>query len=111
VLIGAPNHDTKGDTEVGVAYLFNTRGDLVNTFTNPSPATGDFFGFAVAGVGPSRVAIAAPFDDTGAEMPGVYLYASNAMSHSWVRTTLTNPAPEANDYFGRVVTGWGPTGC
>ncbi|HEY5909171.1 MAG TPA: hypothetical protein VJA21_01055 [Verrucomicrobiae bacterium] len=108
VLIGAPNHNTRGAAVAGVAYLFSTKGNLVNTFTNPSPTASAFFGSAVAGIGETRVAIAAPYDDAGAENAGVvYLYTTNAFSRSWSLVTLTNPAPEANALFGFALTGVG----
>ena len=48
VLIGSPYNNT-GATGAGAAYLYNTNGALLTTFTNPFPATSDNFGTSVAG--------------------------------------------------------------
>ena len=42
VLVGAPY----GDYSIGEAYLYSTNGTLLNTFTNPTPQSGDDFGNA-----------------------------------------------------------------
>jgi hypothetical protein len=49
VLIGAYVDDT-GATNAGAAYLFSTNGVLLTTFTNPTPAFFDDFGYSVAAV-------------------------------------------------------------
>ena len=56
LIIGAYEKDI-GATDAGAAYLFSTNGTLLTTFTNPTPAVGDLFGSAVAGVGPDKVVI------------------------------------------------------
>jgi hypothetical protein len=96
VLIGAP-YDDQGATDAGAAYLFSTNGTLLTTFTNPTPAVGDWFGYSVAAVGDDRVLIGAYQDDTGATNAGAaYLFRSDGT----LLTTLTNPAPTADDGFG-----------
>ena len=45
VLISAPYVDI-GAQDSGAAYLFNTNGVLLTTFTNPTPADFDYFGTA-----------------------------------------------------------------
>src|SRR5437867_3147251 len=48
------------------------------TFTNPTPAVDDRFGYSVAAVGTDRVLIGAPLDDTGATNAGAaYLFSTN----------------------------------
>jgi hypothetical protein len=105
VLIGAYLDDT-GATDAGAAYLFSTNGTLLTTCTNPTPANADYFGVSVAAVGTDRVLIGAYRDDAGATDTGVaYLFITNGA----LLTTLTNPAPAANDWFGRAVAatpGW-----
>jgi hypothetical protein len=99
ILIGAYQDDT-GATNAGAAYLFNTNGRLLITFTNPAPAANDYFGSSVAVVGNDRVLIGASRDDTGATDAGaVYLFNTNGT----LLTTFTNPAPAASDYFGSSV--------
>src|ERR1035441_4455825 len=58
VLIGAYNY-TAGVplAQVGRAYLFGTNGTLLTTFTNPSPAITQGFGWSVAAVGNDRALI------------------------------------------------------
>jgi hypothetical protein len=46
-------------TNLGKAYLYDASGMLLGTITNPAPATNDFFGAPVAGVGTSRFVIGA----------------------------------------------------
>jgi hypothetical protein len=102
VLIGAPQNNT-GATQAGVAYLFNTNGALVSTFTNPVPVVGDNFGTSVAAVGNDRVLISAI--DYGASGNGgaAYLFSISGT----LLTTFTNPTPAANDYFGWSVAAVG----
>lgn len=74
VLIGAYFEDT-GAPDAGAAYLFSTNGTLLNTFTNPTPAVADFFGYPVAGVGSDHVLVGTQLDDTGASDAGAaYLF-------------------------------------
>ncbi len=103
VLIGAHGKDT-GATDAGVAYLFNTNGALLTTFTNPTPDVSDWFGQSVAALGTDRVLIAAYRDDTGAADAGAaYLFNTNGT----LLTTFTNPTPAASDWFGVTVAAFG----
>ena len=43
---------------------------LSTTFTNPTPAADDYFGYAVAAVGTDKVLIGTPYDDTGSTDTG-----------------------------------------
>jgi len=96
VLIGAERGDT-GPTNTGVAYLFNTSGVLLTTFTNPTPFSGDSFGFSVAAMGDDRVLIGATRDNKGALTAGVaYLFSTNGA----LLTTFTNPTPADFENFG-----------
>lgn len=64
VLIGACGDDTSG-TEIGQAHLFDaTTGILLRTFVDPTPTTGDEFGFSVA-IDGNKVLIGGFRDDTG----------------------------------------------
>jgi hypothetical protein len=103
VLIGA-YRDGTGATYAGAAYLFSTNGTLLTTFTNPTPATADFFGYAVAAVGADKVLIGAYLDDTGATVAGAaYLFSTNGT----LLTTFTKPTPAASDSFGYAVAAVG----
>ena len=96
MLIGAHQDDT-GAADAGAAYLFSTNGLLLTTFTNPTPASADYFGLSLAAVGSDRVLIGAYQDDTGAPDAGAaYLFSTNGL----LLTTFTNPTPASGDYFG-----------
>lgn len=100
LLVGAPNNNTAVPSG-GAAYLFETNGTLQQAFLNPAPADYDFFGYAVAALGNSRVVISAPGDYVLSTNPGVvYLFATNGA----LLTTLTNPTPATGDEFGRSLT-------
>jgi len=103
VLIGSPG-DRIGAFRDGAAYLFNTNGALLTTFTNPTPAEFDYFGNSVAAVGTDRVLIGAYRDRTGALYAGAaYLFSTNGT----LLTTITNPTPAADDRFGYSVAAVG----
>jgi len=103
VLIGAYGNDT-GAVNSGVAYLYSTNGTLLTTFTNPTPAGSDFFGFAVAALGNDRLLIGAYGDDRGASGAGAaYLFNTNGT----LLATITNPVPVADEYLGYSVAAVG----
>jgi hypothetical protein len=102
VLIGAIAYG--GGPTGGAAYLFMTNGTLLTSFTNPTPAAYDYFGWAVAAVGSSRVLVGAYQDGTGAAQAGsAYLFSTNGM----LLTTFTNPTPASSDWFGVSVAAAG----
>ena len=100
-LIGAYLDDT-GASNAGSAYLFNTTtGALLQTFNNPSPASGDSFGNSVSLSG-TLALIGTPFDDTGASNAGsAYLF--NTTTGALLQT-FNNPSPASNDNFGNSVS-------
>jgi hypothetical protein len=60
----------------GAALAQATNGTLLNTITNPTPATQDLFGASVAAVGPDHVIIGSVWRDTGtADAGAAYLFA------------------------------------
>ena len=70
VLIGA-YQDNTGASHAGSAYLYDANtGALLLTFNNPTPASGDGFGFSVAAVGADKVLIGANTDNSGANLAG-----------------------------------------
>jgi hypothetical protein len=75
LLIGAPAGNTFLTTFPGRAFLYGTDRTLLNTFTNPAPASGDVFGISLASVGSDSVVIGAPNDDkVGTDAGAAYLY-------------------------------------
>jgi len=89
VMIGAPSDDA-GAPGAGAAYLFRTNGTLLMTFANPSPATSDNFGQAVAAIGSDKVVIGAPGADA------VYVFQTNGV----LLATFTDPVPGGDNGFG-----------
>jgi hypothetical protein len=103
VLISAIDYDGSKGTG-GAAYLFSTTGTLLTTFTKPTPATYDYFGWSVAAVGSSRVLISAYQDGASAFQAGsAYLFGTNGM----LLTTFVNPTPASQDWFGWSVAAVG----
>ena len=105
VLIGAWDDQTLGFPAAGAAYLFNTNGALLVTFTNPIPADDDDgFGTSLAAVGTNLVIGGAFLNDTGASNAGAaYLFSTSGT----LLTTFSNPTPEADGYFGFPVAAVG----
>jgi hypothetical protein len=100
VLIGAPGDDTQG-VDVGQAHLFDaTSGNLLRTFDDPSPTTGDGFGAAVA-VNGDLALIGAPGDGSqGVDVGQAHLF--DAASGNLLRT-FDDPSPTTGDGFGAAV--------
>jgi hypothetical protein len=106
MVVGAPNDDI-GATDAGSAYVY----DLVSTtpavpvlaLHNPSPASNDHFGAAVA-ISGTRVVIGASDDDTGALDAGsAYVYDLASGTPTVPLVTLANPTPAQSDSFGNAV--------
>ena len=99
IIVGADRDDPDGFSAAGVAYLFDTNGLLLTTFTNPSPGEADFFGNIVASFQSDYVLVGAYVDDSDAmsSVGRAYLYDTNAM----LLVTFTNPIPDAYDHFRR----------
>jgi len=103
VLVSAP-FDGTGAAFAGAAHLFSVNGALLTTFTNPTPADFDLFGYSVSAVASDRLLISAPLDDTGATNAGAaYLFSTNGT----LLETFTNPAPAIDDVFGSAVAAAG----
>lgn len=90
--------DDRGASNAGAAYLLDTTtGAVLQTFLNPTPGSGDNFGFDVALTG-NRALISTVNDDTAALNAGAaYLFdtTTGALLH-----TFLNPTPELNNVFG-----------
>ncbi|NJM56108.1 MAG: hypothetical protein HC841_09660 [Verrucomicrobiae bacterium] len=96
--------DNTGAPFAGAAYLLSTDGNLITTFTNPTPAFDDWFGSSVASVGNDLVLIGAYADNTGAPNAGaVYLFSTDGT----LLTTFISPTPESDGEFGRSVVAVG----
>jgi WD40 repeat protein len=98
-LVGAPADNTVG-VDAGAVYLLDsTSGNVLTTFLNPFPGTGDNFGYSVAGVG-GNILAGAPKDTGGGS---AYLFDSTGnLLHSF-----SSPSPVANGLFGQTVASAG----
>jgi len=77
-------------------------GSLQATLNNPTPAYSDHFGFSVAISGDYAI-VGARDDDTGADDAGsAYIYVRSGTTWS-LQSTLNNPTPAIEDYFGYSV--------
>ena len=98
--------DGSGANAGGSVFVYNQEGVLLATVTNPTPATSEQFGDAVAAVGSNRFVVGAPRDSTHGMGAGIaYLYDLGGA----LVATVTNPTtgnPEEDD-FGRSVAGVG----
>ncbi|NEQ65677.1 MAG: PQQ-like beta-propeller repeat protein, partial [Symploca sp. SIO2D2] len=93
VLIGAKGKNAGVIESVGEAYLFNaSTGDCVQTFYNPDPQIGEYFGLSVA-IDGENVLI-------GALAGEAYLF--DASTGDLVQT-FKNPYWQVGDYFGSSV--------
>lgn len=106
IVVGANTDDT-GAADAGKAYVFDIGGATPETpvliLNNPSPASGDNFGSAVAVHG-SLVAVSAPQDDTGASNSGiVYIYDTAGGTPTVPVNTFSNPTPGVGDTFGNAL--------
>jgi len=85
----------------GTAQLFDSEGELVQTFFNPSVDATNFFGFDLELVG-DKVVVGAYFDDSverGLEAGIAYIFNQDGT----LEVTLENPTPEHRDWFGRNI--------
>ncbi len=103
VLIGAFQADA-GAKDAGTAYLFSKEGALLTTFVNPTPETGDSFGWSVAALTAELVVIAANQDNGATRHTGAaYVFRTDGT----LVTTLVSPRPTREDLFGWAVAGVG----
>ncbi|NJN06126.1 MAG: hypothetical protein HC814_06865 [Rhodobacteraceae bacterium] len=102
VFIGAFGASIGAFDNTGSAYLYHTNGALLQTFTNPFPANGAGFGFAIAALGMDRVVIGAyGASRAGATNVGeAYLFRTNGT----LLAVLTNPVPVVDAAFGGSIT-------
>jgi hypothetical protein len=105
VVVGANRYQTN-QSNIGRAFVYDLAGATpavaVATLDNPSPATDDWFGGAVA-VSGTRVAIAAEGDDTAGHNAGsVYVYDFSGATPPPV-VILHHPEPSTYPLFGRSI--------
>lgn len=106
VVVGAYADDI-GASDAGSAYVYDLGGVTptvpIATLNNPTPASGDQFGFSVA-ISGTRVVAGARTDDTGATDAGsVYVYDLGSGTPTVPSATLNSPGIAAGDRFGYSV--------
>ncbi len=106
IVVGAHQDDASA-FNAGSAYVYDLASATptvpVATLPNPTPASGDNFGIAVA-ISGTRVVVGARFDDTGAGDAGsAYVYDLTSATAAVPIRTLNNPTPAAGENFGRTV--------
>ena len=79
---------------------------MLTTFTNPTPAASDYFGFSVAAVGSDRVLIGAYYDDTGAINAGAAYLFSLAPAAPRLSITLNPQLSTLNVSWPSPSTDW-----
>jgi hypothetical protein len=100
VVVGAIGDNT-GAFDAGSAYLFDAvSGTLLNTFENPTPELGDFFGSSVS-ISGNNVLIGAAGVNSGVDNSGA-AYLFDAATGNLL-DAFTNPTPAESDGFGKSV--------
>ena len=100
ILVGNDSEDTAQGSQVGIAYLFDTSGNLVHTFNNPEPELFDGFGSSVS-IDGDLVVIAAKGDRSGHLGRGeVYLFDTSGN----LLKTYNDSAGGAAQEFGKSVS-------
>jgi FG-GAP repeat len=100
ILVGSPFGD-EGDDKSGAAYLFDTTGNLLQSFAPPPGSVGSEFGSTVALFG-NTILIGSPYSDEGAGNSGT-AYLFDALSGNLLHT-LVNPTAAGGDLFGSAVS-------
>jgi len=106
VVVGAWRDNT-GAPDAGCAYVFDLASATptvpVATLPNPTPATSDYFGVAVA-ISGTRVVVGTWRDDEGANNAGAaWVFDLTSGNPSVPVHALANPSPAADDQFGYAV--------
>jgi len=105
VLISDDSYGSGMGEQIGRAYLFNTNGTLLTTFTNPNPAHVRVFGVSTAVLGSDRLIIAGLQDPNNSApyLGAVYVYGTNGT----LLNAITNPTPAVFNDFGQSVAAVG----
>ena len=104
VLISATQDDEMKPSLAGAAYLYDLKGFLLESFSNPTPSIGDGFGWSAA-LGTETVVIGAPGDDTdGTDTGRAYVFAVGGEGGP---QTIQNPSPTVGDRFGAPIAAIG----
>ncbi len=104
VLISATQNDDMKPSLAGAAYLYDLKGFLLESYSNPTDSIGDGFGPSAA-LGTEAWVIGAPGDDTdGTDTGRAYVFSLGGKGPS---LTIQNPSPTVGDQFGRPIAAIG----
>jgi hypothetical protein len=102
VLIGSTGDSIEGIPAGAVYRVDGETGTIFQTYTNPSPATGDFFGAGIDSLD-CQVLISARFDvDDGTGEGTAYLFNTDGN----LLQTFPNPSPGLNESYASVALFW-----
>jgi len=103
-LVAGAKRDDTGATNTGSVYVYTRTGSawaLQQTINNPTPDADEWFGSSISLYGNTLV-VGAP-NDTVEDTGSCYVY--TRMGLTWtIQQTITNPSPEASDWFGDSVS-------
>lgn len=102
ILIGASNHNTDAGQGAGQAHLYDSLGNLLQSFMAPDGKADAWFGWSVAAVG-EHILVGAPFQAIGDswEVGQAYLFDADGTHLQ----TFTPPNTESDTWFGFAVAG------
>jgi hypothetical protein len=97
LVIGTPMDDSAA-MDAGIVYVYNnTDTDPAQTITNPTPQTGDYFGYALAAFSNNEIIVGCPLANRTANNEGeAFLFRADGT----LLTTFTNPTPDFGARFG-----------
>jgi len=106
IIVGASGDNT-GASTAGSVYLFDgTDGSLLLTINNPTPESGDYFGYSVAATSDGNIIVGALYDKIGIiyDAGSAYLFDGTLRgTTSTPLLTINNPTPWIGDTFGVFV--------
>lgn len=96
IAVGAPNAQVAG-TQAGKVFLFDSNGKLLQEISDPSPDSGDQFGFAIASLGGQIIVGSPSHQDNNTKSGLVFLFDSATGKELAV---IHNPDAKEGDLFG-----------
>lgn len=98
ILVGAPYQDWLNARDCGIAYRFNTEGQIFYSIDNPMPTRNDQFGYSICAFN-GDVLVGAPLDEVpGAAAGGAVHYVQGETGR--VLRSISSPAPRNYARFG-----------
>ena len=99
IIVGSPNYDSPdGTSNAGQAFLFDGNGNFLQTYNNPNPTVGGFFGNTVASGGDNQFFVGAPRNTSNEVDQAGQVFLFNTESTQPLQT-YDNPNPNARFDF------------